>query len=196
MERSRSQASRRQAAIMGRLERGPRWLSAGRTRRTAAKKGASVPDGYRRGTERRDCSACRNRRGCMQDGLQRLPFDDHSVGRFEAALSRRLAISEGCWNRGSPMTGPPNGHSIGGKYVRKRIPVILPIDQDRRLPLVSHGCRGGHTSGLPSKLHRPRGEGGWDPARRRITSPARGSRKTRPRCRRTSGPGCRSGGAS
>ena len=129
-------------------------------RRTAAKKGASVPDGCRRGTERRDCSACRNRRGCMPGGLQRLPFDDHSVGRFKAALSRRLAISEGCWNRGSPMTGPPNGHSIGGKNVRKRIPVILPIDQDRRLPLVSHGCRGGHTSGLPSKLHRPRGEGG------------------------------------
>ena len=128
-------------------------------RRTAAKKGASVPDGCRRGTERRDCSACRNRRRCMQDGLQRLPFDDHSVGRFEAALSRRLAISEGCWNRGSPMTGPPNGQSIGGKNVRKRIPVILPMDQDRRLPFVSHGCRGGHTSGLPSKLHRPRGEG-------------------------------------
>ena len=115
-----------------------RWLSAGRPRGIEAKKGGRLSL-TAAGPERSDDIVQRavTEAEACSDRLQKLPFDDHSVDRLVATLSRRLAIGEGCRDRGSPMTGPPQDHSIGGKNVRKSIPVILPMDQVRRLPLVS-----------------------------------------------------------
>ena len=56
------------------------------------------------------------------DRLQKLPFDDHSVDRLVATLSRRLAIGEGCRDRGSPMTGPPKITRLVARMYEKAYP--------------------------------------------------------------------------